>query len=210
MEIYWLGHACFRIRGREATAVTDPCPPSTGYKIGKVQADLVTISHAGPEANHRQAITGEPKFITAPGEYEIAGVLITAVRTPDSRADRDSRNVAFVLDVDDVRICHLGDVRQVPKGDDVEILSAADILLLPVGGHETLESAAAAETVSLLEPKIVIPMRYKTASATADLDPVEKFLKEMGLEPKAPETRLNVTKSTLPSDTTIMLLEPRG
>lgn len=211
MEIFWLGHACFRIRGREATVVTDPCPPSTGYKIGKVAADLVTISHAGAEANYRQAITGEPKFITGPGEYEISGVLVTGIRTPDSRKGGAAiRNVAFVMDIDDVRVCHLGNVHQVPTGDDVEILSAADILLIPVGGGETMEAAAAAEAVSLLEPKIVLPMCYKTAAATGRLDPVDKFLKEMGLEPRTPEPRLNITKSNLPADTTIMLLEPRG
>jgi L-ascorbate metabolism protein UlaG (beta-lactamase superfamily) len=208
MEIFWLGHACFRIRGREATVVTDPCPPATGYKIGKVAADLVTISHDDPESNYRQAISGEPKFISGPGEYEIAGVLINAIRTHQSGSQ--GKNVAFVMDMDELSICHLGNLSQVPTGDDVEILSAADILLIPVGGGVTMDSAAAAETVSLLEPKIVIPMRYKTPAAKAQLDPVEKFLKEMGAEAKTPEPRLNVTKSNLPADTTIVLLEPRG
>jgi L-ascorbate metabolism protein UlaG (beta-lactamase superfamily) len=211
MEIYWLGHGCFRIRGREATVVTDPCPPTTGYKIGKVAADLVTISHSDDESNYRQAITGEPKFITGPGEYEISGVLITAVRTnPPDKTDRKNNNVAFVMDIDDVRVCHLGNIKQVPSGDDVEILSAADILLIPVGGRGALDSTAAAETVSRLEPKIVIPMRYRTETATGELETVDKFLKEMGVEAKSPEARLNATKSNLPAHTTIVVLEPRG
>lgn len=211
MEITWLGHSCFRLRGRDATGITDPCAPSTGYKIGKVTADVVTISHDAAESNYRQAVQGDAKFVTAPGEYEIGGVLISGVRTrPPRESATDTRNVAFVYDIDDIRICHLGDLKEVPHSDDAEQFVGTDILLVPVGGGATMDARIAAETVSLLEPKIVIPMRYKTGSATADLEGVEKFLKEMGAESKTPENRLNITKSNLPSDTTVVLLEPRG
>jgi L-ascorbate metabolism protein UlaG (beta-lactamase superfamily) len=211
MEITWLGHSCFRLKGRDATVLTDPCPPSTGYKIGRVPADVVTISHDAPETSYRQAVTGEAKFIAGPGEFEIGGVLITAVRTPnDKRKDGGGpRNVAYVIDIDDIRICHLGDLSQVPTGDDVETLSAADILLLPVGGA-TLSPSAAVETVSLLEPKIVIPMQFQTDASTAALEGVDKFLREMGSEAKKPEPRLTITKSAIPHDTTIVVLEYRG
>jgi L-ascorbate metabolism protein UlaG (beta-lactamase superfamily) len=214
MEIVWLGHSCFRLRGRDATVVTDPCPPSTGYKIGKVAADIVTISHDHPEHNYRQAITGEPKFITAPGEFEVAGVLITGLRIrprdKSSSDDRSQRNIAFVFDIDDIRVCHLGDLRQAPHADDVEPLVGTDILLIPVGGGPTLDARSAAETVSLLEPKIVIPMRYKTAVSTSQVEGVEKFLKEMAAEGKTPESRLNISKSQLPADTTVVLLDYKG
>jgi L-ascorbate metabolism protein UlaG (beta-lactamase superfamily) len=204
MEIYWLGHSCFRLRGRDATVLTDPCPPTTGYRIGKVAADVVTISQDHAEATYRQAINGEPKYITGPGEYEIAGVLVSGVRT------QGDPNVAYVIDLDDVRICHLGGISQVPSGDDVEALSAADVLIIPVGGGRALDAAKAAEAVSLLEPKVVLPMQYKTDASTGDLDPVEKFLREMNVEAKAPESRLNLTKSSLPQDTTVFLLNYRG
>jgi L-ascorbate metabolism protein UlaG (beta-lactamase superfamily) len=212
MEISWLGHGCFRLRGRDATVLTDPCPPSTGYKIGKVSADIVTISRDDPESNYREAVQGDPKFISMPGEYEIAGVLMTGLAT--DRKEREgtlSRNVAFVIDLDDLRVCHLGNIQQVPSGDEVEELGSADILLIPVGGGHVLNAERAAEIVSLLEPKIVIPMLYKTEASTAsDMEPVERFIKEMGSETKTPEARLNVTKSHLPSDTTLMLLNYRG
>lgn len=210
MEITWLGHNCFRLRGREATVITDPCPPSTGYKIGKLAADAVTISRALPETSFRQAIPGEAKFVTGAGEYEIAGVLMTGLRMKHEAKSDLGANVAFAFDIDDIRICHLGDIRQIPHADDVEQLVGTDILLIPVGGGLTLDARAAAETVSLLEPKIVVPMRYKTASATAELDGVERFLKEMGAEAKTPESKLTISKSGLPSATTVVLLEPRG
>ena len=210
MEITWLGHSCFRLRGRDATALTDPCPPSTGFKIGKVTADVVTISHDDPESSYRQAVQGDAKFVTAPGEYEIAGILIAGIPMKGSKQAPPQRNLAFVVDIDDIRVCHLGLLTAIPHTDDAEQLVGTDILLVPVGGGGSLDARAAAEAVSMLEPKIVIPMRYKTAGATGDLEGVEKFLKEMGAEAKAPESRLNITKSGLPSDTTVVVLEARG
>ncbi|HEX5397011.1 MAG TPA: MBL fold metallo-hydrolase [Candidatus Limnocylindria bacterium] len=209
MEIYWLGHGCFRLKGREATVLTDPAPPSTGYKIGKVAADVVTVSRDVPESNYREAVQGEPKFVTSPGEYEIAGVMLSGIATR-KLSDERGRNVAYVIEIDDIRICHLGDIQQVPTGDEGEQLSSPDVLLLPVGGPPVLNAEKAAEIVSLLEPKIVIPMLYKTEASAAQFEPVDRFLKEMGLEPKPPESRLNVTKSTVPSDTTVVLLNYRG
>ncbi|MPZ47802.1 MAG: lactamase [Dehalococcoidia bacterium] len=211
MEIYWLGHGCFRLRGRDATVVTDPCPPTTGYRISRVPGDIITISQDAAESSYTQAVNGEPKLVTGPGEYEIAGVLISAIRTEHSPDDPDARrNIAYVIDLDDIRICHLGGLRQVPNADEAEALSAADVLIIPVGGGKVLDAAKAAETLSLLEPKIVLPMQYKTDASTGELDPVEKFLREMGAEAKPPESRLTVTRRDIPSDTSIVLLNYRG
>ncbi len=215
MEIYWLGHGCFRLRGRDATVVTDPCAPVTGYKIGKIAADIVTVSHDSPEANYREAITGEAKFLSGPGEYEISNVLITAVATESGSPASDGtgatqRNVAFVIELDDVRIVDLGKVSEVPTTDSAEVLSGADVLILPVGGGEVLDSEKAAKAVSLLNPKLVLPMIYRTEAASAELDTVEKFLKEMSIEGKPPEQKVSVTKTNLPANLTVTLLNYRG
>ncbi len=210
MEIYWLGNGCFRLKGRDATVITDPAAPSTGYKIGKLAANVVTISRDKPENSYLAAITGEPKVLTGPGEYEIAGVLITAVRTEHEPPLAKGRNIAYVMDIDDIRICDLGDMADVPHADDAEVLSNADIMLIPVGGGSVLNAAKAAETVSMLDPKIIIPMTYQTDAVSAELDPVERFLKEMGVETKPAEGRLNITKSNIPRDTTVILLNYRG
>lgn len=211
MEIYWLGHGCFRLRGRDATVLCDPCPPSTGYKIGKVNADIVTISRDHPDSSHRAAVSGEAKFLDGPGEYDISGVLITAVDTDRAdRVDGHSRNIAYVIDLDDIKVCHLGDISRVPASDEIEELSAADILMVPVGGGRVLDAEKAAEIVSLLEPKIVIPMLYKTDVSKGDFEAVDRFVKEMGAEAKSPEQRLNITRSGLPQDTTLVLLSYRG
>jgi L-ascorbate metabolism protein UlaG (beta-lactamase superfamily) len=210
MDIYWLGHGCFRFRGRDATVVTDPAPPTTGYRLRGIAADVVTHSSDAVESTYRQALTGEPKYITGPGEYEIAGVLVTGIRTAHDPASEDRRNVAYVFDLDDVRICHLGSIATTPSTEDVEVIGGSDVLIVPVGGGKVFDAQRAAETVSLLEPKIVIPMQYKTDASTGELQPVDRFLKEMGAEAKTSETRLSITKSNVPASTSVVLLNYRG
>src|SRR3989304_3963769 len=163
MEITWLGHSCFRLRGRDAAVVMDPCAKSTGYSIGRLTADIVTISHDPPGHNNVGAVAGTPRVIQGPGEFEVAGVPIMGIRTyHDAEKGRTlGKNIAYVLELDDLRICHLGDLGHVPPPEQVEELSGVDILLAPVGGGNTIGAAAAAETVSLLEPKLVIPMNYQ-------------------------------------------------
>jgi L-ascorbate metabolism protein UlaG (beta-lactamase superfamily) len=210
MDIYWLGHGCFRLRGKDATVVTDPAPPTTGYRLRGIAADVVTQSSEAVEVSYRQALTGEPKYITAPGEYEIAGVLINGIRTAHDPESADRRNVAYVLDLDDVRVCHLGSIAHKPSTEDVEVLGGADVLIVPVGGGKVFDAQRAAETVSLLEPKIIIPMMYQTEASTGELLPLERFIKELGFEAKAPESRLAVTKSNVPSVTTVVVLNYRS
>ena len=116
MEIVWLGHSCFRLRSREAVVLTDPCGPASGYSIGKPTADIVTISHDHPGHNHRNAVAGTPIFIDAPGEYEIAGVFIAGIATfHDGRKGAvRGKNVAYVIEMDDLVLCHLGDLGHLP------------------------------------------------------------------------------------------------
>ncbi len=214
MEITWLGHSCFRLRGREAAVVTDPCAKSTGYSIGRPTADIVTVSHDHPGHNNVAAVAGSPRVVQGPGEFEIAGVLIMGIRTYHDHQGGShlGKNTAYVLELDDVRVCHLGDLGHVPTPEQVEELSGVDILLAPVGGGNTIGAAAAAETVSLLEPKLIVPMHYQTPAAKAELEPLDRFLKEMGA-PSALEERqpkLSVTKSTLPQETKVLVLDYRG
>ena len=214
MEITWLGHSCFRLRGREAAVVTDPCPKSTGYSIGRPTANIVTVSHDHPGHSHVSAVAGGPRVVQGPGEFEIAGVLIMGIRTYHDEEEGQDRgkNTAYVLEVDDMRICHLGDLGHVPTSEQVEELSGVDVLLAPVGGNTTIGATAAAETVSLLGPKLVIPMHYQTPAAKEKLDPLDRFLKEMGasnaLEERQP--KLSVTRSTLPQEMKVLVLEYKG
>lgn len=211
MEITWLGHACFRLKGKDSVVLMDPCPKSTGYAIGRQPADIVTISHDHDDHNWTETITGGPKLLTGPGEYEIGGVLLTGVRTyhDAKKGAEHGRNTVFLAEVDEVRVCHLGDLGHVLTEEQIESLSDIDVLLVPVGGHTTIDAEAAAEIVSLLEPKLVVPMHYQTEASAAPLDPLDKFIKQMGASDTTPQPKLTVAKGNLPAQTQVVVLEYR-
>jgi L-ascorbate metabolism protein UlaG (beta-lactamase superfamily) len=211
VEITWLGHSCFRLRDRMATVVTDPYSRDLGLMLPRVRADIVTLSHDADDHNYVKGIKGEFRVLTGPGEYEVSSVFVTGLELR-GKAKKDapaaSRNTVFLFEFDDLTVCHLGDLNIVPTQAQVEeALGAVDVLLIPVGGEESLNASQASEVVSLLEPHIVIPMHYHVPDITLNLDPVSKFLKEMGLDKVQPQESLKVSRSGLPDETQIVLLE---
>lgn len=209
MEITWYGQSCFRLRDRLATVVTDPYDKSIGYTLPRIRADIVTVSHDHPDHNYVEGIKGQPKVIVGPGEYEVRGVFITGIPTFHDRRKGASRgrNTVFLFDFEGLTVCHLGDLGHVPTRSQVEALSAIDVLFIPVGAGSTINAAQAAEVISLLEPRLVIPMHYKTKVLKVKLGTVSRFLKEMGLSKLATQDSLKVTKSTLPQETQVVLLD---
>lgn len=209
MEITWLGHSCFRIKGKEATIVTDPCHPSLGYSLGKLQADIVTLSHFHPGHCYTEAIVSEFKGIKGPGEYELKGTFITGIATwhDAEQGKKLGKNTVYLLAIDGVTLCHLGDLGHLPASELIEEMDDIDVLLVPVGGVSTIGGSAAAEIVRRLTPKIVIPMHYKTKALTKELEPVDKFLKEVGVKERVSQAKLSVNRSTLPSSTQVIILD---
>ena len=211
MEINWLGHSCFKIKGTQATIITDPYSPDLGYSLGKPAACIVTVSHQHPGHSYFQAIDGEPKLVTGPGEYEVSGVLIVGMATfhDGEKGGKMGKNTVYLMDVDEVSVCHLGDLGHVLTTAQVEELEDVDVLLLPVGGLSTINAAMAAEVVRQLEPKVVVPMHYKTAALKRELEPVKEFLDEMGVKEREVESqpKLSLTKANLPLATQIFLLD---
>jgi len=209
IEVTWLGRNCFRLKGREGVVITDPCPPESGYKLGKQQADVVTISRKDDPGYSASDVIegtkGSPFRLDAPGEFEIGGILVTGIATkrPDG-----VRNVIFVVELDGIRVGHLGLPGAAPTQAALEELKDIDILLMPVGGGNAIGATVAADVMTTIDPKIAIPMNYKTEFETMDLDPLEKFLSETGAKPE-PQVRLSVSRTQLPQDLTVMVLLPR-
>jgi L-ascorbate metabolism protein UlaG (beta-lactamase superfamily) len=208
VEITWLGHACFRIKGSQAIVITDPFPPDLGYSLGNQSANVVTVSHDHPSHSYVQGIKGEPRVVRRPGEYEIAGVLILGLSTYHDSVKGQTRgkNTIYLMEIDGVAVCHLGDIGHILGDDAIEEMGNVDILLLPVGGASTIGPSMAAEIIRKVEPKVVIPMHYKTPSIKRDLEPVENFLKEMGAAAVEPRSKLNISKSNLPISTQVYVL----
>jgi L-ascorbate metabolism protein UlaG (beta-lactamase superfamily) len=209
MDISWLGHACFRIRGAHTTVITDPYPPDLGYLLGKPAARIVTVSHQHPGHSYIQGIDGEPKLVIGPGEYEISDVLIigTATFHDGEEGRKRGKNTIYLMEIDEISVCHLGDLGHVPTAEQVEEIEDVDVLLLPVGGVSTVDAPMAAEVVRQLGPKVVVPMHYKTEVLNRQLEPVDKFLREMGVKGVTPQPKLSLTRANLPISTQVVLLE---
>jgi L-ascorbate metabolism protein UlaG (beta-lactamase superfamily) len=209
MEITWYGHSCFRLTERNyATVVTDPFDnKKVGYSPLKLKAEIVTISHDAPGHNNSDAVKGTTHTITGAGEFEIGGVFITAVQTGGKKGKDKVRNTLYVFDYDGITVAHLGDLQEVPTQSEVEALGSVNVLLIPVGGGSSLNAAKASEVVSLIEPNIVIPMHYSTPASKISLDSLNKFLKEMGLGKTEEQPSLKITRSGLPEETKVIVLE---
>lgn len=207
MELTWYGLSCFRLRSRALTVVTDPFGPQFGLTLPKLRANVITVSHEAAGHNHVGGVRSPEHVFEGPGEYEINGVFITGVGTFHKGAVGErERNTAFLYEFDDLSVCHLGDLGIIPDRDQIEVLSEADVLLLPVGGGNTLDAAKAVEVVTELEPSIVIPMHYAVPGLTLKLDAVDKFLKEMGLPRPDPVPLLRATRSELEGEETRVVL----
>lgn len=212
MEITWYGHSCFRLTEKGlATVVTDPYDHShAGYEPLKLRGDIVTISHESPAHNYLDGVNGFSHTLRGPGEFEIGGVFITGIQTNHRNGKEDSlRNTLFVFDYNGLNIAHLGDLNHIPTRTEVEDMGTVHIALVPVGDGTSLNAAKAAEVISLFEPKVVIPMYYGTPSSLLNLDPLSKFLKEMGLSEeteKLPSLKISGT-SGFGDDIRVIILD---
>jgi L-ascorbate metabolism protein UlaG (beta-lactamase superfamily) len=215
MDITWFGLSCFRIRESGITLICDPYDKAVGLTLPKLRADIVTVSHDRPGHNAADRVAGEPKVMRGPGEYEVKNVFTTGLATyhRKNKGELSERNVAFFFEFGDLTVGHLGDMGEVPSQAEIEELNIGevDVLLVPVGGHQTLDPTRAVEIVGMFEPKLVIPMHYRhagLADAIAEhLEPVEKFLKELGMAAPDPVEMVKITKSGLPEETQVVLLK---
>jgi len=197
-----------------ATVVTDPYDSKqVGYEPLKVKGDVVTVSHNTPGHNLTSAVKGLSHIIDGPGEFEIGGVFITGIQTNGHtrKIDDEPRNTMYLLDYNGINVLHLGDLNRVPTQSEVEAIGPVHVALVPVGAGGSLTAIKATEVISLLEPNIVIPMHYATPHSAATplkLEPLSRFLKEMGLTNVETVPSLKVPSiSSLPNETRVVVLE---
>ncbi|GAC1509466.1 MAG: MBL fold metallo-hydrolase [Candidatus Dormibacteraceae bacterium] len=210
MDVTWLGHGCFRLRGRSAAVVTDPYPPAIGLKLQRLDADLVTVSHEHENHNYTQVMR-DAYEIRGPGEYEVAGVSVIGVPTfhDAEKGAKHGRNTVYLIEIDDVRVCHLGDLGHALDDAEAEAIASPDVLLVPVGGNTAINAAQAAELVRQLEPRFVVPMHYAIPGLRLQLDSVDRFLKEMAVTASEAQPKLTVQASSGEYETKVIVLEPK-
>ena len=209
MDISWHGLSCFRIteRGR-ISVVTDPYHDSVGLAPLKLKGDVITISHDSPGHNAIDSVRGQTYTLAGPGEYEIGGVFIYGVALHHIGENSAVENVGYVIQYDSLSVLHLGDLAHVPDQSTIEAMGEVNVVLVPVGGGRSLKASEAAEVIAMIEPNYIVPMHYALPGLSLDLDPVDKFLKEMGVSKVQEEESLRVTTSSLPEQPQVVVLEP--
>jgi L-ascorbate metabolism protein UlaG (beta-lactamase superfamily) len=209
MDINWYGLSCFRMVERgKAAVVTDPYNGGLGLQLPKLRADIVTISHEAPGHANRAIWPEATHIIEKPGEYEIGGVFVIGVSMFDPE-DPDRHNTGYLFDFDGVNVLHLGDLDHIPSQADIDTFGTVNVALVPVGGGKGLNASQAAEVISLIEPEIVVPMHYQTPGFKLELEPLDRFLKVMGIGKIQSLPQLRVTSSGLGEQTQVVILEPQ-
>ena len=206
-----MGHACFRLRSEDLVVVTDPYPGSVGLRPDSRTATVVTVSNSHPNHNNRLEVGGSPTIFDSPGEHEYSGIAARGVMTTLKEGqDQRERNVAYTIMMDNVNVCHLGDIATPLTTHQVEELQPVDILLAPAGGGCTLDLERILQLMQDLDPKIVIPMHYQIPGSTEPLGNLDAFLQLMGGSDVQPRRSLTVTTSSLPPNMQVTVLEPRA
>jgi len=205
MIISWFGHSSFKIEekinGENISVVTDPFDSSVGFKVPNVEADIVSVSHNHPDHSNVSGLRGNPFVVDCAGEYDIKGVIIEGIKSfhDEKKGEERGENIIFRFDIEGVSLAHLGDLGETLDNKQLEKIGGVDILFVPVGGKYTLDAKKAVEVISQIEPRIVIPMHYKTSNLKIDIEGLDKFIKEIGIEPNY-EEKLKINKKDLPSE----------
>ena len=213
MDITYLGHSSFRIKGKKAALVTDPYDSKAG-KFPNVSADIVTVSHDHFDHNQTDLVKDVKRIVKGPGEYEIGGVSIIGIPTfhDDKKGEERGKNTVYVIEMDGFRLAHLGDLGHKLSSNKLEELGTIDILMIPVGGVYTIGPSEASEVIRDIEPSVTIPMHYKTPeldkSAFGELLSVDEFLKDVGLSAEKAD-KFSAKKTDLAEEQKIVVLSTK-
>jgi len=212
MKVKWLGHASFLITSEKGTRiVTDPYQTGGGLKYAEVKepADVITVSHEHFDHNKVDTIPGKPQVYKG-GALEVKGVKFSSVATfHDENKGKDrGPNTIACMDMDGMRLCHLGDLGHKLSPQEVAGIGRVDVLLIPVGGFYTINASVATEVIGQIKPKVVIPMHFKNDRCAFPVGGVEEFTKGKTNVTVVDGTEVEFKAGSLPAATQIMVLKP--
>ena len=183
----------------------DPFTKETGLRPPRVKDDLVLVTHEHFDHNGVEGADEESFIIRGPGEYERKGIMVQGISSfhDDKEGAERGLNTIYVIKVEDMTLCHLGDIGQEALTDEqLQTIGNVDVVFVPVGGTYTVDAKRASHMIAQIEPKVVVPMHYKIPKLTIPkLDDVKSFVKEIGLQPEEVE-KLKLIKKDLPIEET--------
>ncbi|MBI2062692.1 MAG: MBL fold metallo-hydrolase [Candidatus Yanofskybacteria bacterium] len=202
MTITWYGQSCFRLESKGTSILIDPFSKEIGLRPPRLNDPIFLVTHEHYDHNNTKEVPGESFIIRGPGEYEKSGIHFEGIMSYHDNVQGTQRglNTLYVIRIEDMRLCHLGDLGQAKLTDEqIEQIGDVDILFIPVGGKYTIDGKEAAEIVKQVEPKIIIPMHYKVPGLSIDIESSQKFLKEIGIQPEEVE-EYRITVKNLPTE----------
>ena len=210
MQVKWLGHACFLITSAGGLRIiTDPYKTDAGlnYKPVNEKADIVTVSHDHADHNNSATVSGQPQIVKTAGVKEVKGIKIKGVPTyhDESKGKERGTNIIFCFTLDNISLCHLGDLGHRLGQEEMAQIGQVDVLLIPIGGFYTIDARAASEVCQQLKPKVVIPMHYKTDKCAYPIAGAEEFLKGRTPVRKPDSSEVDLQADKLPAGETLVL-----
>jgi L-ascorbate metabolism protein UlaG (beta-lactamase superfamily) len=182
MQIIWYGHSCFLIKTSIGKRILmDPFDSNLGYDNNFPKCDLITISHNHFDSSYLNDINSTTKVIKENGNFHFNLFKIEGLNSFHDKCNGLKRgpNIIYIFKDDNYSICHLGHLGHIPCSLTLEKLKNIDILLIPIGGHFTLDGFESAKLCNIISPKYIIPMHYKTNKTSLYLDDPKNFIISM-------------------------------
>ncbi|MDO8690098.1 MAG: MBL fold metallo-hydrolase [Dehalococcoidia bacterium] len=219
-SLRWLGHSCVLLTTSSGAGILmDPIPQGYGYEGPALEGvDAVTVTHEHPDHTNVGLAAGSPLVLRgisggdwATIDQKVKDVHVRAVGTchDEVGGTKRGKNASFVFEADGMRIAHLGDLEHVLSAQQAAALGPVDVLLIPVGGFYTIDSAQAAQVAEQLKARVVIPIHFKTSRLRPDWPGVgvDAFLTGKEIQ-RSSGSVYTFTKETLPASPVVVLLNP--
>jgi len=213
MKVKWLGHSCFLVTSKGGVRIiTDPYAVGGGinYSPIKETADIVVVTHGHDDHSNVSAVQGTPEVVEGSGTKTAKGIQFRGIAAYHDASQGTQRglNTIFCFTIDDIKLCHLGDLGHVLSPEQIAEIGAVDILFVPVGGFYTIDAPVASQVCDQLKPKVVIPMHFRTPRCAYPIAGVEDFLRDKKNVRKAGDSEAEFERERLPAATEIVLLQP--
>ncbi|HER23799.1 MAG TPA: MBL fold metallo-hydrolase [Candidatus Atribacteria bacterium] len=210
MKIKWLGHSSFLIESeRGIKIITDPFDETLGYKLPRIKANIVTVSHEHFDHNYVRGVKGRPVVFKGAVRRESHKMEFRGILSFHDGVYGGKRglNTIFIIKADGLCLCHLGDLGHILNSDKLKDIGKIDILFIPVGGLYTIDGSQADQIIDTIKPRIAIPMHYKTKAINFSIDPVDGFLSNKKNVQRIKSSEFEITLDTLPKNTQIYVLQ---